>query len=99
LLFAVCCLLFAVCCFCLLFLFAAVVVVIVVVALVRKPTKKLPQIWDYRGVASAQTVAAHDYEILSCDWSKYDDNLIITGSVDKTVRGSIPFGGDIVLFS
>jgi WD40 repeat protein len=36
---------------------------------------------------SPQSILAHDYEVLSCDWSKYDDNLVVTGSVDKTVRG------------
>ena len=26
------------------------------------------------------------YEILSCDWNKYNDCVLATGSVDKTAR-------------
>lgn len=33
-----------------------------------------------------QTILAHDHEVLCCDWSKYDENVVVTGSVDKTVK-------------
>lgn len=35
---------------------------------------------------SIRTIRAHDYEILSCDWNKYNENEIVTGSVDKTIK-------------
>lgn len=35
---------------------------------------------------SVQTVQAHYTEILSCDWNKYEDNIVVTGSVDKTIK-------------
>jgi WD40 repeat protein len=31
-------------------------------------------------------IPAHEYEILTCDWNKYNDCVIATGSVDKTVK-------------
>lgn len=34
-----------------------------------------------------QQLCAHDGEVLSCDWSKYDDNIIVTASVDQLIRG------------
>lgn len=35
---------------------------------------------------SVQTIAAHNNEILSCDWNKYEDHVVVTGSVDKTIK-------------
>lgn len=35
---------------------------------------------------AVQTIPAHKYEILTCDWNKYADHVIATGSVDKTIR-------------
>ena len=35
---------------------------------------------------SAQTINAHDYEILTCDWNKYNEFMLTTGSVDKSMR-------------
>jgi len=32
------------------------------------------------------TLRAHDYEILTCDWNKYQENLLVTGSVDKSIK-------------
>ena len=32
------------------------------------------------------TIRAHDFEVLSCDWNKYEDFTLVTGSVDKTMR-------------
>ena len=46
------------------------------------------KVWDCRNPQhSVQSFKAHDYEILCCDWAKYDENIIVTGSVDKSVRG------------
>ncbi|CAD7929921.1 unnamed protein product [Amoebophrya sp. A25] len=38
---------------------------------------------DLRPVAAAQ---AHQFEVLSCDWHKYNPNMLVTGSVDKSLR-------------
>lgn len=32
------------------------------------------------------SIKAHDYEILSMDWNKYNPNLLATGSIDKSIR-------------
>lgn len=32
-------------------------------------------------------VPAHQAEILSCDWCKYNENLLVTGAVDCSLRG------------
>ena len=37
-------------------------------------------------MASASAVCLYRYEILSCDWNKYNDCVLATGSVDKTAR-------------
>ena len=42
--------------------------------------------WDLRRPRSALTLKAHDAEVLSIDWCKYDDNMVATGSVDKSIR-------------
>jgi WD40 repeat protein len=26
------------------------------------------------------------YEILTCDWNKYNENILVSGSVDKTIK-------------
>lgn len=31
-------------------------------------------------------IPAHDHEVLTCDWNKYNPNIIATGSVDRTLR-------------
>ena len=55
------------------------------------------RMWDARASAQAmQTYAAHSHEILSCDWSKYNEHLIVTGSVDKTIRGFDTRAGQVV---
>jgi peroxin-7 len=33
-----------------------------------------------------QVIPAHKYEVLSCEWNKYNPNLLLTGSVDKEIR-------------
>lgn len=35
---------------------------------------------------SILVIPAHEYEILGCDWNKYNDSLLVTGSVDKSIR-------------
>eukprot|EP00039_Didymoeca_costata_P011087 m.152754 g.152754 ORF g.152754 m.152754 type:complete len:319 (+) comp15056_c0_seq2:334-1290(+) len=46
------------------------------------------KIWDARNNAhSVQTYTGHQGEVLSCDWSKYQEFLVVTGSVDKLIRG------------
>ena len=34
-----------------------------------------------------QQLSAHGGEVLSCDWSKYNDHVIVTASVDQLIRG------------
>ena len=44
-------------------------------------------IWDSTHPPNSTTqFHAHDGEVLTCDWSKYDQNLIFTGGVDRTIR-------------
>ncbi|PRQ38787.1 putative transcription factor WD40-like family [Rosa chinensis] len=31
-------------------------------------------------------IPAHEFEILSCDWNKYDNCVIVTASVDKSIK-------------
>jgi peroxin-7 len=31
-------------------------------------------------------IAAHDNEVLTVDWNKYDPSLLLTGSVDRLLR-------------
>ena len=46
--------------------------------------KKL-KIWDMRQQQVAQSIEAHVQEIMSVDYSPFDQNLICTGSVDHSV--------------
>lgn len=32
------------------------------------------------------TIPAHAYEVLTADWCKYNDCLVATGSVDKSIK-------------
>ena len=41
---------------------------------------------EIRQPASTLTIRAHEFEVLSCDWNKYEDFTLVTGSVDKTMR-------------
>lgn len=36
---------------------------------------------------SPLTLHAHDAEVLTCSWCKYDQNLIATGGSDGLIRG------------
>lgn len=44
------------------------------------------KIWDAKVPRSVQTVHAHHNEILSLDWNKYQENVLVSGSVDHTVK-------------
>ena len=39
-------------------------------------------------ITSRQVIHAHDYEVLTCDWSKYSEHTLFSGSVDKTIKGT-----------
>ncbi|KAJ6724899.1 hypothetical protein OIU85_022782 [Salix viminalis] len=41
---------------------------------------------DVREPGSTMIIPGHDFEILCCDWNKYDDCIIATASVDKRIR-------------
>nr|XP_029138699.1 peroxisomal targeting signal 2 receptor-like [Labrus bergylta] len=43
------------------------------------------RVWDVKAAACRLTIPAHKAEILSCDWCKYDQNIVATGSVDCSV--------------
>uniref|UniRef100_A0A8C0WEU5 Peroxin-7 n=1 Tax=Castor canadensis TaxID=51338 RepID=A0A8C0WEU5_CASCN len=45
------------------------------------------RIWDRRAAGVRIVVPAHQAEILSCDWCKYNENLLVTGAVDCSLRG------------
>merc|ERR1719310_1653806 len=38
------------------------------------------------GELPVQSCQAHQHEILSVDWNKYNDFMVVTASVDKTIR-------------
>lgn len=44
------------------------------------------KIWDLRQNRPTLSIAAHAHEILTADWCKYNDCVIATGSVDKTIK-------------
>lgn len=33
-----------------------------------------------------QTIKAHNYEVLTCDWNKYNEHVVVTGAVDKSIK-------------
>ncbi|XP_056422619.1 peroxisomal biogenesis factor 7 isoform X3 [Hyla sarda] len=45
------------------------------------------RIWDVKSPVSKLVIPAHQAEILSCDWCKYDQNLLVTGAVDCSLKG------------
>lgn len=51
----------------------------------RKPSNQINSGQGSNG-GSILSIAAHQHEILSCDFSKYDHNLVATGSCDTTVK-------------
>jgi peroxin-7 len=44
------------------------------------------KIWDTNDRRSGLTIHAHQFEVLTCDWNKYSEFLLSTGSVDKSIR-------------
>eukprot|EP00441_Pelagodinium_beii_P011707 CAMPEP_0197682110 /NCGR_PEP_ID=MMETSP1338-20131121/95987_1 /TAXON_ID=43686 ORGANISM="Pelagodinium beii, Strain RCC1491" /NCGR_SAMPLE_ID=MMETSP1338 /ASSEMBLY_ACC=CAM_ASM_000754 /LENGTH=71 /DNA_ID=CAMNT_0043263535 /DNA_START=1 /DNA_END=213 /DNA_ORIENTATION=+ len=38
------------------------------------------------GEVPVQSIQAHQHEILTVDWNKYNEFMVVTGSVDKTIR-------------
>ena len=59
-----------------------------------RPPRPPPQIWDLRQEGPTLSLAAHAHEVLAADWCKYNDCIIATGSVDKTIKARA--GGDVV---
>jgi len=44
------------------------------------------KVWDVRQARATLTLAAHAAEVLAADWCKYNDCVLATGSVDKSIR-------------
>lgn len=44
------------------------------------------KIWDIRQPLPTLSLAAHQFEVLTADWCKYNDCVIATGSVDKSIK-------------
>ena len=44
------------------------------------------KVWDVRQPRPTLSLAAHQFEVLSADWCKYNDCVIATGSVDKSIK-------------
>jgi peroxin-7 len=44
------------------------------------------KVWDAHSPKSAVSFKAHDYEVLTMDWNRYNENILLTGSVDRSVR-------------
>ncbi|XP_072493787.1 peroxisomal biogenesis factor 7 isoform X3 [Notamacropus eugenii] len=45
------------------------------------------RVWDVKTSGVKIVIPAHQAEILSCDWCKYNENLLVTGAVDCSLRG------------
>lgn len=43
-------------------------------------------IWDVRNAAPALILKAHAKEVLWADWCKYNDCVLATASIDKTIK-------------
>ncbi len=44
------------------------------------------RVWDIREPRSTMVIPGGPDEILSCDWNKYNDCILASGSVDRTIR-------------
>ncbi|EFC35444.1 predicted protein [Naegleria gruberi] len=44
------------------------------------------KIWDIHDISSLQSAQVHNYEVLACDWNKFNEHIVCTGSVDKTIK-------------
>ncbi|XP_015279791.1 PREDICTED: peroxisomal biogenesis factor 7, partial [Gekko japonicus] len=51
------------------------------------PGDQTLRIWDAKAPRVPVVIPAHQAEILSCDWCKYDQNLLVTGAVDCSLKG------------
>ena len=49
--------------------------------------------WDVRQPAPSLSLATHAFEVLAADWCKYNDCIIATGSVDKSIKVGAGGGG------
>lgn len=47
----------------------------------------LVKIWSMNDPRSVQTINAHSHECLTLDFNKYNEHELITGSVDRSIRG------------
>lgn len=45
------------------------------------------RIWDVKVVGVRIVIFVYQVEILSCDWCKYSENLLVIGVVDCSLRG------------
>lgn len=43
-------------------------------------------VWDARQAVPSLLLQAHTREILAGDWCKYNDCLLVTGSIDKSIK-------------
>ena len=43
-------------------------------------------VWDARQAAPSLVLQAHPREILAGDWCKYNDCVLATGSIDKSIK-------------
>jgi peroxin-7 len=44
------------------------------------------KLWDTRKNHSSLSIFAHASEVLALDWNKYDPNVLVSGSVDKSCK-------------
>lgn len=44
------------------------------------------RVWDLRQPAATLVLPAHGYEVLSADWCKYNECMMATASVDKSIK-------------
>lgn len=45
------------------------------------------RLWDVNEAGAALVIPAHGgMEVLTCDWSKYNENILVSGSVDKSIK-------------
>lgn len=43
-------------------------------------------LWDTGMPGIAHSFIAHEGEVLTLDWDKYSENVLVTGSVDKAIK-------------
>ncbi len=45
------------------------------------------RLWDVNEAGAALVIPAHGgMEVLTSDWSKYNENILVSGSVDKSIK-------------